>query len=110
MLQAMVGDPGAPPPAPAQTRFSADGFWWWDGGEWKPALSQDRLWRWTGSTWEAARPGGAPGSGGGSLGIIVAAVVGVVLLVAVTAVAVIYFAGPQISNVFSNLVTASSSP
>src|SRR5258707_13440081 len=65
MLRAMGGDPGAPPPAEAQTRFSADGFWWWDGSEWKPALSQDRLWRWNGQSWEPAGRGGVPAPSGG---------------------------------------------
>ena len=46
-----MGDPGTPAPGAAQTRFSADGFWWWDGAQWRPALSEDRLWRWNGQTW-----------------------------------------------------------
>lgn len=49
-----------PPPA---TRYSDDGQWWWDGTEWRPAISPDRLWRWTGYGWVPAQgpPTQAPG-------------------------------------------------
>jgi hypothetical protein len=106
-----MGDPGAPAAASPQTRFSADGFWWWDGAEWRPAYSQDRLWRWTGQSWEPARQSGAAASGGGSpLRLIVGLGVAVVIMVAVMAVAVIYFAGPQISSELSNLVATPTTP
>lgn len=39
----MVGDP--------ETQLSADGSWWWDGGQWVPAVSEDGLWRWDGKAW-----------------------------------------------------------
>jgi len=111
MLPAMEGVPGIPAPAPAQTRFSADGFWWWDGAQWQPAYSQDRLWRWTGQSWEPARGSATGGSGGGSaLGLILGLTVGVVILVAAIVVAVIYFAGPQISNIYSNLTVTPTTP
>jgi hypothetical protein len=111
MLQAMGGVPGVPAQASAQTRFSADGFWWWDGAQWRPAYSQDRLWRWTGQSWEPARGSAASGSGAGSaLGLIVGMAVGIIVLVAAIALAIIYFAGPQISNVFSNIVGAPTTP
>ena len=110
MLPEMGGNPGPPAQTATQTRFSADGFWWWDGSQWRPAMSEDRLWRWTGSTWEPARPGGSASSSGGTLWVVIGAVVVVVILVGVIAAAVLYFAGPDISNVFSNLVTAPSSP
>jgi hypothetical protein len=107
-------DPGAAPQASVQTRFSADGFWWWDGAQWRPAYSQDRLWRWTGQAWEpTARPSPVPGSGsgaGGAAGIVVGMVLGTIVLVGLMALAIIYFAGPQISNVFSNLVGTPNSP
>src|ERR1700676_4634392 len=109
----MVQTPDAAPQTSTQTRFSADGFWWWDGAQWRPAMSEDRLWRWTGSTWEPARTSGsaAPGSpSGGTFWIAVGGRVAIVILVGVLAAAILYFAGPQISNVFSNLVTTPSSP
>ncbi len=105
----MAGDPGGPQPAPAQTRFSADGFWWWDGAEWRPALSQDRLWRWNGQAWEPARLSVAPRSGGGAgaaIGITVAVFAGVLVLVALITVVILYTMGSQITNVFSNVAAA----
>jgi hypothetical protein len=77
-------DAGVPAPVRPQTRYSADGFWWWDGAEWRAALSQDRLWRWNGNAWEPARPERSVGSqirGGGVIAI------GIAVLVAVVAVA-----------------------
>ena len=105
-----MGDPTPPAAVASQPRFSADGFWWWDGSEWKPALSQDRLWRWNGQSWEPARPGGGPARSntGVAIGIIVAVFVGIVALVAVITVALLYAAGDQITNVFSNVTAALS--
>jgi hypothetical protein len=40
-----------PRPTPAQGGFSEDGKWWWDGREWRPAISDDGHWRWTGTHW-----------------------------------------------------------
>lgn len=108
-----MGDPGAPATAPNQTRFSADGFWWWDGAEWRAALSQDRLWRWNGQAWEPARlaAGSAARSGAGiAIGITVAIFLGIVVLVGIVTVVVLYSMGSQISNVFSNVTAALSSP
>ena len=93
------------------TRFSADGYWWWDGIEWKPALSPDGLWRWTGGGWVPARP--AAGGGGSAVGLtigLVAAFVGVLVLVGIVVLAVLYTMGTQISNVFSNVAAALTSP
>jgi Flp pilus assembly pilin Flp len=110
----MGGDPRTPAPATAQTRFSADGFWWWDGAEWRPALSQDRLWRWNGQAWEPARLAAAPTSRGGgagvAIGITVAIFLGVVAFVSLITVVILYTMGGQISNVFSNVAAALSSP
>jgi hypothetical protein len=110
-----MGDPTGQSPAARQTRFSADGFWWWDGAEWKPALSQDRLWRWNGQSWEPARLTAAvsrSGSGAGvAIGITVAIFLGVVVLVALFTLVVLLTMGNQIANVFSNVTAAlGSSP
>ncbi len=109
----MGGDPGAPPTAAFQTRFSPDGYWWWDGSEWKPAISEDRQWRWNGHSWEPARLAAGSGSGGSAgtaIGITVAVFVGILVLVALLAVVVLYAAGPQIANVISNVAAALSTP
>jgi Flp pilus assembly pilin Flp len=100
------------PPSPPQTRFSADGFWWWDGAEWRPALSQDRLWRWTGQGWVPALAARSPGSGpavGLTIGLI-AGFLGILALVGLVVIAILYTMGNQITNVFSNVVSALGSP
>jgi Flp pilus assembly pilin Flp len=104
-----VGDPNAPRPAPAQTRFSADGFWWWDGAEWRPAVSPDRLWRWNGQSWEPAPPAGRGGAGA-AIGITIAIFFGVIVLVSLVTVVILYAMGGQISNVFSNVAATLNSP
>jgi Flp pilus assembly pilin Flp len=106
-----VGDPNAPTPAHPQTRFSADGFWW-DGAEWRPAVSQDKLWRWNGQSWEPARPVGPAGreGAGAAIGITLAIFFGVIVLVSLVTVVILYSMGGQISNVFSNVAAALSSP
>ncbi|TAN33188.1 hypothetical protein EPN29_06480 [bacterium] len=109
----MAGDPGGLSAPPPQTRFSADGFWWWDGAEWKPALSQDRLWRWNGQAWEPA--GGIPATGSRTgaavaIGITVAVFAGVLVLVSILVMVVLYTMGAQISNIFSNVAAALGSP
>src|SRR5260221_9445957 len=70
------------PPAPSHARFSDDGFWWWDGASWKPAVSPDRLWRWNGQAWLPATHAGGPAAPtGGNVGMAVAITVGVFVLV-----------------------------
>jgi hypothetical protein len=109
-----MGDPRPPASSTVQTRFSADGFWWWDGSEWRPALSQDRLWRWNGQAWEPARLAPTPTSRGGgagvAIGITVAIFLGVVAIVALVTVVILLTMGNQIVNVFSNVAAALSSP
>jgi hypothetical protein len=73
-------------------------------------MSEDRRWRWTGSTWEPARAGSSGSGFGGKLWIVIAVLVGIVIIVGVIAALILYFAGPQISNVFSNLVISPSNP
>jgi hypothetical protein len=109
----MVGDPNPPAPATPQTRFSADGFWWWDGAEWKPAISQDRLWRWNGQSWEPAGLAAAPANrsgAGAAIGITIAIFLGVIVLVSLVTVVILLTMGGQISNVFSNVAAALNSP
>lgn len=38
--------------AVAQTGWSADGNWFWDGATWNAALSADGKWRFDGSGWQ----------------------------------------------------------
>jgi hypothetical protein len=92
-----------PPPVP-HTRYSDDGFWWWDGASWKPAVSADRLWRWNGQTWvpaQAAAAEQAHGPGNAIL-ISVAVFLGVLVLVSIVATIVFVTMSDQIGNVFSN--------
>ena len=102
----MEGDPGAPAPAAVRTRFSTDGFWWWDGAEWRQALSQDRLWRWNGQSWEPARLAAAPAGTGTAVGITVAIFLSVIFLVSLITVVILLTMGQQITNVFSNVLVA----
>ena len=104
----MGTSPGGPQP---QTRFSADGFWWWDGAEWKPAVSPDRQWRWNGQGWVPARPVGGGGAGVGmAVGLTVLAFFGVLVLVAVVVVVILANMGNQFANLFSNVAAALASP
>ncbi len=108
-----MGDPGARPMTAPQTRFSAEGYWWWDGAEWRPALSQDRLWRWNGQAWEPARVVGSRTSGpgtGAAVGITVAIFLGVLVLVSIITVVILLTMGGQIINVLSNVAVALSTP
>ena len=116
------GAPPAPTPQPvpaAQTgqvsRFSPDGYWWWDGAAWRPAYSQDRLWRWDGQAWVPAAGGAAPRSGGGGVGLAIGLTVGafalVLILVFVVVLVILGTMGGQIANIFSNVAAAlNSSP
>jgi hypothetical protein len=66
-----------PPPT-----FSADGYWWWDGAAWQPAVSPDRRWRWDGRAWIAigeTRP--TSGLSTGALVAIIASTAVVVLVI-----------------------------
>ena len=95
------------------SRFSPDGFWWWDGAGWRPAYSQDRLWRWDGQAWVAAAGGVAPRSGGGGVGLAIGLTVGafalVLILVVVVVLVILSSMGGQIANVFSNVAAALNS-
>lgn len=89
--------------------FSPDGFWWWDGAQWRSTISPDGLWRWNGQAWEpnrAARP--MPGRGGTASTIVItlAAAVGILILVTFVVGVILYAMGNQIANVFSNVAAA----
>jgi hypothetical protein len=93
-------------PAAPHTRHSDDGFWWWDGASWKPAVSPDRLWRWNGQSWVPAQaPVTTQAKGpGNAILISVAVFIGVLLLVSVIATIVFVSMSGQIENVFSNML------
>jgi hypothetical protein len=93
------------PPAVPHTRYSDDGFWWWDGASWKPAVSPDRLWRWNGQTWVPSEaPLASPAHGPGNA-ILISLVVflGVLVLVSIIATVVFVTMSGQIANVFTNM-------
>jgi hypothetical protein len=98
-------------PTPAsQTRFSDDGYWWWDGAVWKPAVSPDRLWRWNGQTWVPAHAPAPPATAGRGAGmavlVTVAIFLGVLVFVSILVTVILLTMGNQIANVFDNVVTA----
>jgi hypothetical protein len=103
-----MADTGGYDPHAPQTRFSADWAWWWDGAEWKPAISPDRLWRWDGQRWVPAVVGRPPSGDGMGAGIAITVMmfVGVLLFVSLIVVVVLLTMGNQIANVFSNVVAA----
>lgn len=54
--------------APSQVQgqiglLSPDGTWYWDGADWKPAVTPDRMWRWNGQSWVDSRRLAAGSSG-----------------------------------------------
>jgi hypothetical protein len=99
-----------PPPPLPHTRYSDDGFWWWDGASWKPAVSADRLWRWNGQTWvPAQQTAAAQGRGpGGAILVSVAVFFGVLVLVSIIATLVFLSMSDQIANVFTNVFGTTS--
>jgi len=86
-------------------------MWWWDGSQWRPAVSPDGMWRWNGQAWVPARQGRPGGSGGVAVIVTIAAFGGILVLVSIFTLVVLYTMGNQITNVFSNVVAAlGSSP
>ena len=39
-------------------QMSNDGRWYWDGREWRSAISEDGLWRWDGREWKPVSQSG----------------------------------------------------
>src|SRR5438477_10424248 len=79
------------------TTFSPDGYWWWDGAGWKPAVSPDGSWRWTGQAWVAA--GAAkPTRRGLSTGALVGLIAGVTATVHVVAAVMSYVAVSRLNT------------
>jgi hypothetical protein len=107
-----ASQPAAAVPAGQPGRFSADGFWWWDGANWRPAYSQDRLWRWTGQTWvpSAGPPTRAGGGAGLAIGLGLGLFLLIVVAVAVVVVVILGTMGNQFLNIFSNVAAALGSP
>ena len=70
-------------------KFSDDGKSFWDGGEWRPAVSEDGAWRWTGSGWvpNQATPTSGKPSIWARIGWIGAVLAGLVLLLSLVSVA-----------------------
>jgi hypothetical protein len=80
-----VAAQGGPP------TFSADGYWWWDGGAWQPAISPDRRWRWDGRAWIAIGETRPPSRVSTGALVAIIASVAVVVLVVVSVLAYIGF-------------------
>ena len=92
-------------------RYSPDGLWWWDGSQWRPAVSADRMWRWDGQRWvpnAPMQPAGGGGGGGAAVAIVVTLLGfgAVIVLVSILVIVVLLTMGNQIANVFSNVVAA----
>jgi len=87
-------------------------MWWWDGTQWRPAVSPDGFWRWDGRSWVPAR-GVAPTTGGGGTGtaliVTILAGGGILLLVVLFTMLMLYEMGSQMTNVFSNVAAALAS-
>ena len=95
-------------PAAPHTRYSDDGFWWWDGASWKPAVSPDRLWRWNGQTWIPAQQQSTPAAThargpGSAILISVGVFIGVLVLVSIIATIIFASMGDQLGNIFTNV-------
>jgi hypothetical protein len=83
-------------------------MWWWDGAQWRPAISPDGRWRWDGRTWVPAAPVAGPGGGGGGMAVLITILAfgGILLFVSLFVLVVLLTMGEQIKNVFSNVVAA----
>jgi hypothetical protein len=90
----------AEPPGRAQlpTTFSPDGYWWWDGNGWKPALSPDGSWRWNGQAWIPAHAAQPPSRRGLSTGALVGLIAGVTAVVLVVVAVLGYVAVSRFSG------------
>lgn len=87
-------------------------MWWWDGTQWKSAISPDRRWRWNGQSW-VPNQGVRPAGGGGAAAAVLVTVLafgGVLVLVSLVVIVILLTMGNQIVNVLSNVTAALSSP
>jgi len=109
IVQAMGADPPGPSASRPPTTFTPDGFWWWDGGQWRSAISADGRWRWNGQAWEPYRTAPPARAGGGATTAVLVTILafgGILALVGILVGLSLYVMGNQISNVFSNVVAA----
>src|SRR4051794_35307495 len=109
IVQAMGTDPSGPSRSRPSPTFTPDGFWWWEGGHWRSAISADGRWRWNGQAGEPYRTAPPPRAGGGATTAVLVTILafgGIVALVGILVAVSLYAMGGQISNVFSNVVAA----